>query len=131
MKRTSQTVQRGREGKERIRQSRTHKFSSVGRNVSTFVVTVDGNIQPHQLDEGFIVTEAKKGRKIGRVILIWVDGRELAIAINVAVDTTGDVGELGDKVHRIFECGTPVVFLGDTILVGFGKGRVVVKLSIE
>jgi len=31
-----------------------------------------------------------------RVILGWVNGRQLALAENIPVDATGDVGELGN-----------------------------------
>lgn len=57
---------------------------------------MDGDVETHELDEGLVVTEAEESRQVPGVVLVGVDGGELALAVDVAEDTTGDVGELGD-----------------------------------
>jgi hypothetical protein len=78
------------------------------------------------------------------IVLGGVNRWEFSLAVNVPVDTSSDVGKLGDtrrktvrnmekinqsdglQVHGIFESRTPVLLLGHAILVGFGKGGVVI-----
>ena len=103
-------------------------MTGVRRDITTLVVRVNGNVQPHQLDKLLIVAETEQSRQVGRVVLVLVDRRELAVAVHVTEDATGNVGELGNEVHRVVECGFPVFALVDAGRVGLGKGRVVVEL---
>jgi hypothetical protein len=58
VQRTSETIQRGTEGQEWIREGRTDQLASVGGNVSTFMVRVDGDVQAEKLNEGFLIAES-------------------------------------------------------------------------
>lgn len=128
MKRTGKTVQSSGVRQEGVGKSGTDQVTSVRRDVSTLVVRVDGNVQSHQVDELLIVTVTEHGSKVGRVILVGVNGWEFSITVDVSEDSSGDSGELGDEVHRVIEGGLPVLSLVDTLRVGLGKGRVVVEL---
>ena len=90
---------------------------------------MNGNVKTHKLDECRVFTKAKKRSQIPGVILAGVNSRELALSIDIAEDATSNVGELGNQIHSIFEGGLPVLLLGDTLLVGLGKRRVVVELK--
>ena len=128
MEGTGETVERGGKGQEGVGEGGSDQVSSVGRDVSTLVVRVDGNVQSHQLDELLVVAKAEQGSEVGRVVLVGVNGRELAVAVDVSEDSSGNVGELGNEVHRVVKGGLPVVSLVDTVGVGLGEGRVVVEL---
>jgi len=95
------------------------------------VVRVDGDVQPHQLDELLVVTVTEQSSQVGGVILVGVNGGHLSVTVNVPEDSSSDVWELGNEVHGVIEGGLPVLLLGDTIRVGLGEGRVVVELPIS
>jgi hypothetical protein len=101
------------------------------RDVTTLVVRVDGNVQPHQLDKLLIVTVTEQSSQVGRVILVGVNGGHLAITVDVSKDSSGNVGEFGNEVHGIVEGGLPVFLLVDTIRVGLGESGIVVKLTVS
>lgn len=129
MEGTGKTVEGSGEGQEGVGKSRSDKVTSVGRDVSTFVVRVDGDVQSHELNELLVVAETEKGGQVGGVVLVLVDLRELSVAVDVSEDSAGNVGELGNEVHRVVEGGLPVVTLVDTVGVGLGEGGVVVELA--
>ena len=104
-------------------------MSSMSRDVSSLVVRVDGNIQPHELDKLLIVPVSEQVGEIGRVVSVLVDGWELAISKDIAEDSAGDIGELGNEVHRVFEGCLPVLALVDSIGVCLGECGVVVELG--
>ena len=99
------------------------------RDVTALVIRVNGDVQSHQLDKLLIVTVSEQGREVGRVILVLVNGRELAISKDISEDPSGDTREFGNEVHGVFKGRFPVLSLVDTVRVGFGKGRVVVELD--
>jgi CTP-dependent riboflavin kinase len=90
---------------------------------------VDGDIEPHELNKFLVVSKAKKGCQVGRVVLVKIQSRQLVTTIHISEDASGNVRELGDQVHGILESGSPILLLGNTILVGLGEGRVMVKLT--
>lgn len=57
---------------------------------------MDSDIQAHEVNEGLVVAKAKQGRKIMGVIFGRVNGRELSLTEDIAVNSPCDVGELGD-----------------------------------
>lgn len=126
---SGETVQGSTEGKEGVRESGTDQVTSVSGNVTTLVVRVDGDVQSHELDKVSVVTETEQGSQVGRVVLAGVNGRELAVTEDVSEDSASNVGELGNEIHGVIEGGLPVLLLVDTVRVGLGEGRVVVKLS--
>jgi hypothetical protein len=129
MKGTSQAIECSSIGKERIREGRANKLASMCGNVATLVITVDGDVETEELGECLVVTEAKKSRQIGRVVLVGIDGRKLAFAEDITVNSTGNVGQFGNEVHRILEGRSPVVLLVDALLVRLGKCGIMVKSS--
>ena len=128
VERTGETVEGSGKGQEWVGKSGTDQVTSVGRDVSTFVIRVDGDVESHQVDELLIVTVTEQSGKVGRVILVGVNGWEFTVSVDVSEDSSGNVGEFGNEVHRVIEGGLPVVSLVDTGRVGLGKGRVVVEL---
>lgn len=129
MEGTGKTVKSSRERQEGVGKRRTDQMSSVGRNVSTLVVGVNGNVQSHQVDELLILSVSEQSSQVGRVILVGVDSGEFTIAVDVSEDSTSDSRELGDEVHGVVESRLPVFSLVDTLRVCLGEGRVVVQLD--
>ena len=62
---------------------------------------MDSNVESKQLDEGIVLAEAEKSCQVPRIILVGVDGRKLATAIDVAVDATSDAWQLGNPTMYI------------------------------
>lgn len=98
------------------------------RDVTTLVIRVDGDVQSHQLDKLLVVAETEQGSQVGRVVLVGVNGGHLAVTVDISEDSSGNVGELGNEVHRVVESSLPVLLLVDTLRVGLGKGGIVVEL---
>ena len=130
MEGSGETVERSGKGQEGVRQRGSDKVTSVSGHVSTLVVRVDGDVQPHELDELLVVSETEKGGQVGGVVLVLVNLGELSISEDVSEDSAGNVGELGNEVHRVVEGGLPVLALVDTLRVGLGEGGVVVELAL-
>lgn len=59
---------------------------------------MDGDVKTHQLDERLVLAKPKKVGQVVRVIFGRINGRELALSVQVAVDATSNVGKLGDPV---------------------------------
>lgn len=129
VKRTSETVETGREREHGGAQSTTDKVGSVGANITTLVVGVDGQVQTHELNEVAVVAEAELVGQIEGVVLVLLDRGDLAVLEDVAVDFGGDGGQLGDEVHRVLEGVVPVVLLVDTLSVGLSESGLVLKGS--
>lgn len=55
-----------------------------------------GDVEAHELDECLIIPEAKECGQVGGVVLRGVDGGKFTLAINVAVNATGNVRQLGN-----------------------------------
>lgn len=129
VKRTSKTIETGGEREHGGAQSTTDKVGSVGGNVTTLVVGVDGQVQTHELNEVAVVAEAELVGQVEGVVLVLLDGSNLAVLEDVTVDLGGDSGQLGDEVHRVLEGVVPVVLLVDTLSVGLGESGLVLKGS--
>lgn len=127
VERTSQTLQTGGEGEHWGAQSTPDQVGGVGTDVATLVVGVDGQVQAHQLNKILVAAEAELVGQVEGVVLVLLDGGDLAILEDVAVDLSGNGGQLGDQVHRVLEGVVPVVLLVDTLGVGLGEGGLVLK----
>ena len=57
---------------------------------------MNGNVKTEKLHKGLVFAKAKKVGKIVRIIFVRVDSGELAVTENIAIDSSGDVGKLGD-----------------------------------
>ena len=127
VKRTSQTLETGREGEHGGAQSGTNQVGGVGADVTTLVVRVNGQVQTHEFNKVLVAREAELVGQVERVVLVLLDSRDLAILEDVAVDLSGDGGQLGDQVHGVLESVGPVLLLVNTLGVGLGEGRLVLQ----
>lgn len=57
---------------------------------------MDGEVETHQVNEGIVLAEAEKVGQVVGVILGGVNGRELALAVKVVVDSASDARKLGN-----------------------------------
>ena len=129
VERTSQSVETSSEGEHGGAQGATNKVGGVSADVTTLVVGVDGQVQTHQLNEVAVAAEAKLVGQVEGVVLVLLDRSNLAVLEDVTVDLGGDGGQLGDEVHGVLEGVAPVFLLVDTLGVGLGEGRLVLKSS--
>ncbi|KAJ8127825.1 hypothetical protein O1611_g5810 [Lasiodiplodia mahajangana] len=77
----------------------------------------------HQLNEVLVLTETELVGEVETVVLVLLDGRNLAALEDVLVDACSDGGELGNQIHRILEGVSPVLLLVYTLGIGLGEGR--------
>jgi hypothetical protein len=108
---------------------------------------VDGNVQPHEFNEGRVVTKTKQRGKVVRIVLLHVNRWELTATVDIAVNAAGNVWQFGDpgihvlcknvngsilnhfsQVHRVIERWGPIFLFGDTLGISLGKCRVVIEL---
>lgn len=127
VKRTGQTVQTGSEGEEGRAEGGANQVGGVGRDIATLVVSVDGQVQTHQLNEVSVVAEAELVGEVERVVLVLLDGSDLAAFEDVLVDASSDGGQLGNQVHGVLEGVSPVILLVNTLRVGLGERRGVLE----
>lgn len=134
VERTSETVQTSSEGQVWRAESTADQVGGVCADVAALVVGVDGQVQAHELNEVLVLGETELVGQVVGVILVLLDGRNLAVLVDVAVDLGRDCGKLGDEVHGILKGVLPVlgllhslgVCLGEVGLVlesGDGKGE--------
>jgi len=118
---TGKTVKTSGEREEGRAESTADKVSGVGRDVATLVVSVDGQVETHELNEVGVVGEAKLVGKVEGVILVLLDGSDLSALEDVLVDARSDVGELSNEVHGVLKGVAPVLLLVNTLGVGLGE----------
>lgn len=124
---TGKTVETGSEGQEGGAESGTDKVSGVGADVATLMVSVDGEVETHQLNKVSVVAETELVGKVEGVILVLLDSSDLSALENVLVDAGSNVGELGNEVHGVLKGVSPVLLLVDTAGVGLGERRGVLE----
>lgn len=129
VQRTGETVETGSQRQEGGAEGAANKVSGVGADVATLVVSVDGEVEAHQLDEVLVVAKAKLVGKVERVVLVLLNGGDLAALEDVLVDARGNVGQFGNEVHRVLKGVGPVVLLVDTLGVGAGEARRLLESS--
>ena len=107
VKGTSETIQRGTESKEGVGEGRANELASVSRDVTTLMVGMNGDVETHELNEVGLVSEAKEVGKVVGVVLLSINSRKLATAVDITENATGNVGELSNagfgplgSVHR-------------------------------
>jgi len=126
---TGKTVKASSEREEGRAESTANQVSGVSADVATLVVGVDGQVKTHELNEVLVLAEAELVGEVEGVILVLLDGSDLATLEDVLVDARSDVGELGNEVHRVLEGVSPVLLLVDALRVGLGEGRGLLKGS--
>ena len=127
VERTGETVETSGQGEVGRRQSRADQVGGVGRDVATLVVSVNGQVQTHQLDEVLVLGETELVSQVVRVVLVLLDGGDLAVLVDVAEDLGGDGGQLGDEVHGVLKGVLPVLGLVHALGVGLGELRLVLE----
>ena len=127
VERTSKTVETGSQRQVRRAESRSNQVGGVGADVATLVVGVDGEVQAHQLNEVLVLGETELVGQVERVVLVLLDGSNLAVLVDVAVDLGGESGELRDEVHGILKGVLPVLRLVHTLGVGLGEVGLVLE----
>ncbi len=129
MKRTSQAIETGSQREHGGAQSATNKVGGVSADVSTLVVGVDSEVQAHQLNEILVVGKAELIGQVVGVVLVLLDRSNLAVLENVTVNLSSDGRQLSNEVHGILKRVVPVLLLVDTLGVGLGECRLVLKSS--
>lgn len=126
---TGKTVETSGEREERRAEGRADQVSGVGRDIATLVVSVDGQVETEKLNEVGVVAEAQLVGEVEGVILVLLDGSDLAALEDVLVDARSNVGELSNEVHGVLKGVAPVLLLVDTLGVGLGEGGGVLESS--
>ena len=67
---------------------------------------MDSDVQAHEINEGLVITKAKQRGKIVGVIFSRVDCGKLSLTKDVAVNSSRNVGELGDPRRSSSTRGT-------------------------
>lgn len=129
VERTSETVETSSQGEVRRAERATNQVSGVGRDVATLVISVDGEVQAHQLNKVLVLGETELVGQVEGVVLVLLDGGDLAVLVDVAVDLGSDGGELGNEVHGVLEGVLPVLRLVDALGVGLGEVGLVLESS--
>jgi len=62
---------------------------------------VNRDVKAEKLNKAFTVSKPKEVCKIPGIILGGINGRELALAENIAVDATSNIGELGNTMMKV------------------------------
>ena len=119
---TGKTVKTSGEREHGGGEGGTDQVGGVGGDVTTLVVGVDGQVQTHELDKVGVVGETELLGEVVGVVLVLLNGGDLAVFVDVAVDAGGDGGEFSNEVHGVLEVVLPVLGLLDTAGVGLGEG---------
>lgn len=127
MKWTGETVETSSEREHGRAQCGTNQVGRVSTDITTLMVGVNGKVEAHQLNEVSVVSVAELVSQVETVILVLLDGGDLSILEDVAVDTGSNSGQLGNQVHGILKGVLPVVLLVDTLSVGLGEGGFMLK----
>lgn len=127
VKGTGKTVETSGEREEGRGEGGADQVGGVGGNVATLVVSVDGEVESHQLNKVLVLGEAELVGQVPRVVLVLLGGRDLAVLEDVTVDARGNVGELGNEVHGVLEGVLPVLGLLHALGVSLSEGRLVLK----
>jgi hypothetical protein len=129
VERTSKTVETSSEGQVWRAESTADQVGGVSTDVAALVVSVDGEVQAHQLNKVLVLGETELVGQVERVVLVLLDGRDLAILVDVAVDLGGNGGQLCDEVHGVLKGVLPVFSLLHALGVGLGKVGLVLESS--
>ena len=129
VERTSKTVQAGGERQVGGGEGGADQVGGVGGDVATLVVSVDGQVQTHELDEVGVVGETELVGQVVGVVLVLLDGCDLAVLVDVAEDLGGNGGQLSNEVHGVLEGVLPVLRLVDALGVGLGEVGLVLESS--
>lgn len=71
-------------------------MSSVGADVAALMVSVDSEVESHELNKVFVLAKAELIGEVVSVVLVLLHRRDLAVLEDITVDSCGDCGKLGD-----------------------------------
>lgn len=111
-----------------VSQGRSNQFGSVCGHVSSFVVTVDGEVSSDALSHSKAIISHHVSVVSGH-IEVGVRFDEFSIEIVVSVDDGSKFGEFGDEVQGVFEARFPVFRFVDSSLVGSREVTVGLKVK--
>ena len=101
----------------------------MSRNITTFMIGMDRQVQSHQFDKLFVFAVSHQMGEIVSVIFIFDDAGKFSALVDVLVDSGGNSRKFGDQGHGIFEGVFPVFLLVDTFGVSLGKGGLMFQCS--
>merc|ERR1719282_285419 len=81
----------------------------MGRDIASFVITVDCQIWSHKFSEHFIFVSNHFSEIVGPIFVSINRARSSAISVQVVVDGGSDDWQLGHQVHGVLEGGLPVL----------------------
>jgi len=122
-----ETVHGGREREVWIGQGGADQVGGMGGYVASFVVGVDGQVQPHQFSELLVVVSDHIGEVFTPIGVLVNNSESSTVSVKVVVDLGGNGWKLGDQVHGVFEGVFPVFRLVGTFGVFGGKDRFAVE----
>lgn len=102
---SGKSVETSGEGEVGVREGRSDKVSGVGRDVSSLVVTVDNEVESHEVIEISLALESELAGEVGGPIEAGISGDELALLVGVLIDGSSNGGQLG--YTRVLEIGIP------------------------
>ena len=129
MEGTSKTVQASSQREVGRAESTSNQVSGVGTDVAALVVSVDGEVQAHQLNKVLVLGETELVGQVEGIVLVLLDRSNLAVLVDVAVDLGGNCGKLSDEVHGILEGVLPVLGLVDALGICLGEVGLVLESS--
>ena len=129
MEGTGETVETSSQREVRRAKRTANQVGGVGTDVATLVIGVDGEVEAHQLNEVLVLGESELVGQVEGVVLVLLDGSDLAVLVDVAVDLGRKSRELGNEVHGVLKGVLPVLGLGDALGVGLGEAGLVLESS--
>jgi hypothetical protein len=124
VKGTGQAVETAGKRIIKVRQCGTNSVTHMGAHVPAFVVTVQGQIESHQI--GQLAIRIGQAHHLGHVaapVFLGIVGDQFAVVEPDPVDTGRKLGEPGDQVQDVLHGGFPILSLFGARCVGFGKFR--------
>merc|ERR1719494_781365 len=103
-------------------------MTGVSTDVPSLMITVNDEVQPHQLCELLIVV-SQHVRQVCAPIQFSIDGSHLPISEHIPVDQRSDNWKFGQQIHRIFICILPVSGFWSPLGVSFSKLTAFVESS--
>ena len=91
----------------RVAQGTSHQMDGVGRNISAFVVGMDGHVHAHQFAE-FLAVVAEHMRKVACPVQVWVRFNVLPVSVAASVDIGCDPWKTTDQIHGVLVGMRPV-----------------------
>lgn len=129
MERTGETIEASGQRQHRRAKSTSDQMSGVGADITTLVISVNGQVKSHQFDKVLVIGKAKLVGHVVAIIFVLLNWCDLAVFVEVAVYSGSNGGKLGDKVHRVLKCMLPVFTLLDTFCIGLCEGGFVLESS--